>query len=472
MGTHFHVRIAASILVPTLASGCIFGGGGDKSVPQAVAVAPAPLRVPVSDDPLAAAQRSADAAHAADVRTLRQARSEALAKAMSPQQSEVKWPGGEELRLTDRPAANDEHAQQLAPVADERINRTRPLERPEHAPLTSPEIAVVHEAAAPTVQAPARGAVANRGLDLAEIAQPAAPAAAIIAEPSAAPVVKDTLNADALSRKVAQNLRDNPSDVAAHLEHQLLRYLMDENVPDLNTISTLPTEDRELLTALLDGLTNFRNGLRGDNNMLLSRKVRPLLDLAARLRSQAELSIPTIALCRKMDGFGLYEPIDARFLAGVKNAAIVYCEVANVSSQQNDKGVWESKLSQEAVLYTESGQRVWSSPRQTVPDRSRNRRQDFCVAQVITLPPNLSVNRYILKVTVMDEQVKRVAEATMPIDMVAQIEPAIAGPVASPRPTTANAAADERLGAARPASERQPAEQRRSSGNGDVTAGR
>ena len=52
----------------------------------------------------------------------------------------------------------------------------------------------------------------------------------------------------------------------------------------------------KLIAAVIDGLINFRNGLRQDNNMLLSRKVRPLLEMADRLRSQADLKIPVIAL--------------------------------------------------------------------------------------------------------------------------------------------------------------------------------
>jgi hypothetical protein len=170
-------------------------------------------------------------------------------------------------------------------------------------------------------------------------------------------------------------------------------------------------------------LSNFRSGVRTDQNMLLSKKVRPLLEFAARLNSQADLTIPTISLCRKVSGFGTYEPIDARFVAGARNEAIVYCEVGNVASQQNEQGIWESRLSQEAVLYTDDGQRVWTNPPQAIVDKSRNRRHDFCVAQKLTLPPNLSINRYILKVTVKDEQARRMAEASMPIQVVAVLDP-------------------------------------------------
>src|SRR5258708_1445350 len=82
---------------------------------------------------------------------------------------------------------------------------------------------------------------------------------------------------------------------AAQTDDQMLRFLNDEPVPNLAAISGLAAEDRELLSALMDSLTNFRTQLRGDNNMLFSRKIHPLIELADRLHAQAELSVPTVA---------------------------------------------------------------------------------------------------------------------------------------------------------------------------------
>jgi len=190
----------------------------------------------------------------------------------------------------------------------------------------------------------------------------------------------------------------------------------------LKSIAPLPEEDRELLTTLLDGLSNFRTGLRADANSLQSKKVAPLLELADRLRSQGELTISTAALCKSVQRFGVYEPMEPpRFVAGRKdNAAILYCEVANFSSQLNDKKLWETKLKQEAVLFSESGLQVWSDKTDTVLDQSRNRLHDFFIADKIVLPSSLPVGRYLMKMTVTDLHANRVAEATVPIQIVAQ----------------------------------------------------
>ena len=224
--------------------------------------------------------------------------------------------------------------------------------------------------------------------------------------------------------KLARHIQEYPRDLWAHLDYQLTHFLRDEQVPQLEPLTPLPLEDRELIAAVMDGLTNFRNGLRADNNTLLSKKVKPLLELSDRLRSQADLNIPTLSLCTKVDGFGVYEPIDpVRFIAGREHMAIIYCEVENFASNPiGDKKEFETKLSQEAALYTETGLLVWADKAGTVIDKSRNRRHDFFIVKKIKLPSTLTIGRYLLKVSVEDLQARRVAEQTMSIEVVAQME--------------------------------------------------
>jgi hypothetical protein len=227
--------------------------------------------------------------------------------------------------------------------------------------------------------------------------------------------------ADAFELRIAKRAREYPRDVSANLDNQLLMFLRDESVPQLNSLAGLPTEDRELISAVMDGLSNFRNTLRQDNNMLLSRKIRPLTDLADRLSTQADLSIPTLVLCNKVEGFGRYDSIEpAHFVAQREQQAIVYLELENFSSKQNDAKMWQTDVTQEAVLYTEDGLQVWADKTQRIQDLCRNRRHDFFLRTLVKFPGNLTVGRYMLKVTVVDQQANHVAEASLPIQMVAQ----------------------------------------------------
>jgi hypothetical protein len=155
--------------------------------------------------------------------------------------------------------------------------------------------------------------------------------------------------------------------------------------------------------------------------MLLSQKIRPLTEMSDRLASQAELAVPVVALCKRVDGFGNYQPIDPpRFPAGRENPVIVYCEITNFESRLNDKRLWQTELTQQVNLYTEAGMLVWPDKSRPVKDECRNRRHDFFLYNVVKLPANLTIGRYLLKVSIEDRTAHRVAESTVPVEIVGQ----------------------------------------------------
>jgi hypothetical protein len=126
--------------------------------------------------------------------------------------------------------------------------------------------------------------------------------------------------------------------------------------------------------------------------MLVSRKVKPLLDMADRLRSQAELTIPTMVLCRRVDGFGNYEPMATTFKAGLDHETIIYCEVENFSSNRNGDA-WETKLSMEAVLYTETGVAILKGKDEVPTDESAQPPPRLLRRQATEAAPGRSARR-------------------------------------------------------------------------------
>jgi hypothetical protein len=231
------------------------------------------------------------------------------------------------------------------------------------------------------------------------------------------------IGSDTLGARLDKRAADYPEDLAAQTDEQLMRLLREESVPDMQSLARLAPEDRELLGALMDALTNYRNQLRQNNNMIFSQKIAPLVDLSDRLRGQAELTVPTFVVCTDALYFGKYTKLDpARFVAGQAHRIRIYYEVENFSSQFNDATKdYETKLEEQLVLYTESsGLPVWSSTKQPMADTSHRRRRDFFVAEEVTLPRTLTIGRYLLKVTIEDRQARRIAENTVPIEIVAQ----------------------------------------------------
>lgn len=307
----------------------------------------------------------------------------------------------------------------------------------------------------PTLQSPRLGSASVLGRDgsrsgdgdlsperAVAMQQLTAPAPALGATPAADARAAAKTDPDELGTRLAARVRDDPRDVANQLELELHQMLLGDQVPKLDSLASLPAEDREVVTAIIDGLVNFRNGVRQDANQPLSQKVRPLLDMAARVRAQGDLAIPTVALCRKVQAFGVYEPIEAKFPVAREHLAILYCEVENFSSTPDSAHLYHTRLSQEVVLYTEQGQAVWSAKSAQVDDASRRQRQDFFLAWLIHIPQSLGIGQYILKVTVTDQQSNRVAEATLPLKITAAVDQT-ASPQNNGAPSNVTAAVNE-----------------------------
>jgi len=125
------------------------------------------------------------------------------------------------------------------------------------------------------------------------------------------------------------------------------------------------------------------------------------------------LQIEKVELCRRVDGYGIFTPLDShRFVTGRRNAlnggtihdAVLYLELENFIRHQRDDGQYEVKVSWELALYDRAGEVVlWRQPAAVVTDVSRNRRRDFFLAQTIDLPPNLQGGGYLLEVRVVDQ---------------------------------------------------------------------
>jgi hypothetical protein len=223
-----------------------------------------------------------------------------------------------------------------------------------------------------------------------------------------------------LGNRLNQAASQNSENVEAQLNHRLYRFLSEEPAAGDEDLAKLSPEDRDLVTAITQGLTKFRAITRGTPDATMGEKIQPMLEMADALRDRANLTVNNLTLCDSVERFGIYEAIaSASFPAGKDTPAIVYCEVENFHPRQTAEGMWETKLKYELAMYSEASPSkvVFSKPATPVIDRCRTRRRDFFLADNITLPKKLAAGRYVLKVTLTDEQAKKVGEATLPVEI-------------------------------------------------------
>jgi len=243
-------------------------------------------------------------------------------------------------------------------------------------------------------------------------------AAAAVTEVSriSPPSFRENPAADELLAKLSRAVKDDPKSISAQLDLQFLHLLLGHSTPQMDTIAPMAAEDRELVATVMDGLNNFRAATRAEFGGVLGRKIRPLLEMADRLRAQSDLRVASLAMCTRVDGFGNFEPI-THFSAGREYPVILYCEIENFSSRLNGNKYWETNLTQECLLYNATGQRIWEDKRTAIADTCRNRRRDFFVVKMIRIPP-LTAGQYSLKVTITDPQSNRGTQATLPLQIV------------------------------------------------------
>ncbi len=180
--------------------------------------------------------------------------------------------------------------------------------------------------------------------------------------------------------------------------------------------------------ASLDAARKLFDGLRAEGGIADPARVSDVLERIQRdLAARAGLRIARAELCTRVLGYGRYETFPAnRFIAGRPQEVIVYAEVDGFAHNETvgDDGEtrFEVELSQRLELYHVADDlNTWNRAAETDKTVSRNRVRDYYLINQVTLPANLTIGRYHLKVVMRDRIGGNLAEAIIPIEIVAGI---------------------------------------------------
>jgi len=182
---------------------------------------------------------------------------------------------------------------------------------------------------------------------------------------------------------------------------------------DTNLSRRLNSVDRQIyqdLLASLDDLGKVKDAPLAD-------RVGPIVEATKKWQGEADIALPKLALATRVESYGVYTPIEAKFKVGEKHTVLVYCEVANFVSKKTGDNWYETKLSQQETLATEDGLLLWRPNPEVVEDRSMNQRRDFYLVKKITIPDNLAVGKYALRMSVTDLNTNKIAVVNLPIEI-------------------------------------------------------
>ena len=178
--------------------------------------------------------------------------------------------------------------------------------------------------------------------------------------------------------------------------------------------------------ASLDAARQMFDALHTDGGIADPARISDVLErIRQDLVARAGLRIARAELCTRVLGYGRYETFDSnRFVAGQPIQVIIYTEIDGYTHREttgpDGEPRYEVELSQRLELYHIADDlNTWNRAAESDKTVSRNRVRDYYLINQVTLPRNLTIGKYHLKVVMRDLVGGSAAEAIIPIEIVA-----------------------------------------------------
>jgi hypothetical protein len=245
--------------------------------------------------------------------------------------------------------------------------------------------------------------------------------ALLAAAPPAAEVGPARVNQAATARRAPLSLEQFLEQWAVGAEEssfrrQLDRRLMQAVAGDYEAarapLTMVSDEQHAMAGRFVEALIAIREAHDGDASVTLTRVLDELDRLANDLRPLSDLQIPALTICQEIRGFGDYTPIQPpHFMAGLESEFVLYCEVRNFVTQQEEDGLYVARFELRTAILDDGGQIVLEIRDADVVDRCRQQRQDCFIPRLVRLPATLPAGDYVAKVTVVDRLGDKLAES-------------------------------------------------------------
>ncbi len=221
-------------------------------------------------------------------------------------------------------------------------------------------------------------------------------------EPLDATAVAEEFSIRKYIKLLEDALETDPADVESQWLLSTMRLVMGEKDQATEISPEIAREPAELLRDAVRLFADMRQ-LLVDPSHPADETLAALEALRTKLRERAELVIPAVALCTRVRTFGVYDEMPpGQLIAYQTNRTVVYTEVKNFVSKKLADGQYETLLAGRLELLTPNGRLVWHHEESSIKEVSKQRREDFFLAQLVTFPPGLSPGDYVLKVMIQD----------------------------------------------------------------------
>ncbi|MEX2287883.1 MAG: hypothetical protein WD648_12390 [Planctomycetaceae bacterium] len=183
----------------------------------------------------------------------------------------------------------------------------------------------------------------------------------------------------------------------------------------LEAIRDIDSADQEFWQQVFWAMSNYFDAeVMPDPSDRAAQTVTQLRSAVQRLQEKARLELRNVNFCHKISSFGNYERF-GRDEFSPNQDVLVYAEVNNFKSEPTAEGQYRTLLRSTIEIYKASpnGELVASMPFEPTPDLCSNHRRDYFHSYVVTIPPNIALGPYLLKLRVADELSGKTAEYTL-----------------------------------------------------------
>lgn len=210
------------------------------------------------------------------------------------------------------------------------------------------------------------------------------------------------------------------SEFARQLDARLMYVIAGDYEAAREPLTLVAQEQRTLAARYVESFIAIREARLNDSG-IPAGAVTEIESLLEALRSNSELRVPVLAVCREVSGFGQYTRIDPpHFFSGEPAEFVSYAEVGDFRSDQQPDGQYLTHFEMRTRVLNRAGDTVVDLQDSSIQDRCRNRRRDCFIPRLVSLPPTLPPGEYVLKVTLVDKLGQKVAETSTPIRLVAR----------------------------------------------------
>lgn len=212
-------------------------------------------------------------------------------------------------------------------------------------------------------------------------------------------------------RKKLAEVAENPNDLEKQITLRLLYLANNQPEKALAEIPGTNADTQAMINQLMEILITAREGDVKDPALAAQKMLTKVEELRGFLKRHADLEIPKLALCTRVQRFGVYDEISPpTFEAGKVNKAIVYCEVANYTTKPTDDNNYRVLLAQRIQVLNKAGKTILESTDDDIPYISPTKVGDFYLVQLLELPADLPPGDYVLRVYVADKQAAKAQE--------------------------------------------------------------